>query len=124
MAAPFGRKSRCASYVAQAILQLKLLGRMVSHRLGDPAHFLIADLWRTPWDGFGEQSFFSTVGKLGQPVEHRAHVQPEYRRDAGCSLALSYGPDGLLPHDLQGMVVELATISRSFAFHIAILLAI
>jgi hypothetical protein len=83
---------------------------MVSHRMGDPAHLFIADLRRTPWDGFGEQSFFSAVGKLGQPVEHRAHVQPEGGGDAGCSLALSYGSDGLLLHDLQGMVVELATI--------------
>ena len=101
----------------QAELELELLRVVVTNRIGNPRKLLGAEFARASRNRLGEQCVLSAIGKIGEPPENAALTHTKRRRDALHRLALTHRFDGLLPHDLQGVMIESPAVGKSFAFH-------
>lgn len=71
----------------------------------------------TPRHRLGQQCVLPAVGKVGEPPENTALMHAKRRRDALHRLPLTHRFDNLLPHHLQGVMIEGAAVGESFAFH-------
>ena len=101
----------------QAELELELLRVVVTNRIGNPRKLLGAEFARASRNRLGEQCVLSAIGKIGEPPENAALIHAIRRRDALHRLPVTYRFDGLLPHDLQGVMIESSAVGKSFAFH-------
>jgi hypothetical protein len=71
----------------QAEFEFGLLRRMVSHRLGDPTHFVGADLRWVTGNGLGQQGLLPAVGELRQPAKMVSRAQAICDRDRRAALS-------------------------------------
>ena len=101
----------------QAEFEFELHGRVVAHRLREPTHLIRSKLGRSPGNGLGQQRILATVGEVRQPPKQGSDVDPKGSGNLRCGLSIAHRLDGLLPHDLQAVVIYSAAIGIAFAFH-------
>lgn len=103
----------------QAELELELLRGVITNRIGNPRKLLGAELAGTTRDRPGQQCVLPAIGKVGEPPENAAFIHAKRCRNALHRLPLTHRFDSLLPHHLQGVMIEGAAVGKSFAFHAA-----
>jgi hypothetical protein len=101
----------------QPELELELLRVVISNRIRNPGKLFGAELARTARNRLGEQGVLSAVREVGQPPKNTALIDAERCRNTLHRLPLTHRFDSLLPHHLQGVMIQGAAVRRSFAFH-------
>ena len=101
----------------QTELELELLRVMVTNGIGDPRQLLGAEFAGASRNRLGQQCALPATGKVGKPAENAALIHAIRRCDALHRLSLTHRLNGLLPHRLQGVMIEGAPIGMSFTFH-------
>jgi len=83
---------------------------MIANRLGDPTHFVGTDLRWATRNRLGQERILSAFGELGEPAKNRACAQAERGRYRCHRCTFTHGFDGLLAHDLERVMIQLATV--------------
>lgn len=83
---------------------------MIANRLRNPTHFVATDLRWPTRNRLGQKRILSALGELGELAKNRASAHAERGRYRRHRCAFAHRLDPLLAHDLECVVIQLATV--------------